>query len=94
MRAAHRCYMADCTSAATERCFDCGTWCCDEHRSAIQIPTYTIPFHEALCAACLQLHLATDDRYGPIALELPAARLDDVVVDGGTAAAESAELGL
>lgn len=69
MGATHRCHVADCTAMATDRCFDCGAWCCDEHRSAIQIPTYTEPFREYLCTACLLLHHQTPDRYGPIAVE-------------------------
>lgn len=69
MRAAHRCHVAGCTAPATDRCFECGTWCCDEHRSAIQIPTYTEAFHEYLCATCLLPHLEAPDRYGLIIVE-------------------------
>lgn len=72
MGAAHRCHVADCAAVATDRCFECGVWCCDRHRSAIHIPTYTVPFHETLCAACLQLHLGSPDRYGRIVVEQPA----------------------
>lgn len=73
MGAAHRCHVADCAAVATDRCFECGAWCCDQHRSAIHIPTYTVPFREALCAACLKLHLEAPDRYGRIVVEQPAA---------------------
>ena len=69
MGTAHRCHVTGCTAMATDRCFDCGAWCCDEHRSAIQIPTYTEPFHEYLCPACLLLHRETSDRYGPVVVE-------------------------
>jgi hypothetical protein len=69
MSAAHRCHVADCMAMATDRCFECGAWCCDEHRSAIQIPTYTEPFREYLCDTCLLLHRATPDRYGSIVVE-------------------------
>ncbi len=69
MGIAHRCHVADCTALATDRCFECGAWCCDEHRSAIHIPTYTAPFREYLCGACLLLHLDAPDRYGAIIVE-------------------------
>lgn len=71
MHTARRCNVADCSAVATDRCFECGVWCCDEHRSTVQVPTSTIPFREDLCATCLQVHIATSDRYGPVAIELP-----------------------
>ncbi len=69
MEIAHRCHMAGCTALATDRCFECGAWCCNDHRSAIHIPTYTDPFLEYLCGACLLLHLDAPDRYGSIVVE-------------------------
>lgn len=69
MHTVHRCHVATCTAQATDRCFECGAWCCDDHRSAIQIPTYTEPFRESLCAVCLSLHLEAPDRYGLIIVE-------------------------
>lgn len=82
MSAAHRCHVADCTAIATDRCFECGAWCCDEHRSAIQIPTYTTPFLEYLCADCLLLHLQAPDRYGQIVVEQPAPSVDSQSAGG------------
>lgn len=76
MGADHRCHAADCTAIAVDRCFECGTWYCDEHRSAIQIPTYTSPFREYLCAACLLLHMEAPDRYGAIVVEQRAPAVD------------------
>lgn len=80
MRAAHPCHVSDCTAAATDRCFECGAWCCDEHRSTIQLPTHTTLLREVLCAACLAPHLEAPDRYGRIAIEPLAAGMDNFSV--------------
>lgn len=87
MEGAHRCHVTGCAVLATYRCFECGAPCCDGHRSAIQIPTETEPFHEDLCAACLQMHLEAPDRYGSIAIEWLAPGM-------GVGDVESLELGL
>lgn len=87
MGIAHRCHVADCTARATDRCFECGAWCCDEHRSAIHIPTFTTPFREYLCTACLSIHLDAPDRYGSIVVE-------QLVPGTGSRGADGLELGL
>lgn len=69
MGTAHRCHVSGCAAVATDRCFECGVWCCDEHRTAVQIPTYTGAFSEYLCATCLLSHLEAPDRYGLITVE-------------------------
>lgn len=66
MLALHRCHVADCAAVATGRCFDCGAWCCDGHRSAVEVPTYVGPFREELCDDCLRTHVETPDPYGSI----------------------------
>lgn len=76
MGAVHRCHVEDCASVATDRCFECGAWCCDMHRSAVQIPTSSAPFRAELCAACLLSHLEAPDRFGVIAIELPAPEIN------------------
>lgn len=73
MPALHRCHMGTCGAAATERCFDCGAWCCDEHRSTIEIPTFVGPFREDLCEDCLRSHLESPDPYGPISITAPVS---------------------
>jgi hypothetical protein len=87
MGATHRCHVAGCTAPANERCFECGAWCCDEHRSATQIPTYAEPFREYLCAACLSLHLNAPDRYGFIVVE-------QLTLGSASQTVEGLELGL
>ena len=63
------CHVSGCGNAATDRCFECGAWCCDEHRTAIQVPTYAQQFQEEVCAACLMLLVETPGPYGPITYE-------------------------
>lgn len=81
MRPTHPCSAADCAAIATDRCFECGAWCCEGHLSAVQLPTHTTAFREELCSACLLL-LESPDRYGRIVVEPLASAL------GNTAAAD------
>jgi hypothetical protein len=66
MSLSHACHAPDCAQSATERCFECGKWFCDAHRTAIVLPTFAESFREEVCATCLLEHAAPGP-YGPVA---------------------------
>ena len=69
--ARRRCTSPNCTHTATDRCFDCGQWLCDDHRNAIEVPTHALSFREEVCADCLLAYFASPSPYGSISLVGP-----------------------
>jgi hypothetical protein len=65
------CTSPSCTRIATDRCFDCGSWLCDDHRTAILVPTKVVSFREEVCATCLRAYFESSGPYGPISLAGP-----------------------
>ena len=71
MHTVRRCTTPGCTHIATDRCFDCGHWLCDDHRTAIHVPTHVVSFHEEVCATCLRAYFEAPGPYGPISMAGP-----------------------
>ncbi len=69
------CLFEGCGHQATERCFECGAWHCDEHLQVVQVPTYEGSLRELLCGECVRAHVATGDRFGPIVFDAPGGEL-------------------